>query len=127
MFEWLERRGFRDEVKVGYGLAHDDPRTIEADKCRYDACVELSRDAIASVGGEIRSQNLSGGAFVRSRVTGCYSNIAKTLSTIRDEWMPSQGLSVDAKRPVIAIYLSDPRFVVPEERKADICLPVRPT
>lgn len=126
LLAWLARRGLRDDVTVGYGLVHDDPRSTEPEKRRYDACVELSMSALAEVGGEMRAQYLPGGAFVRSRVSGGYEKISDVLSSMRDEWLPLLGLRIDRRRPVIAVYLSDPRFVPANECKADICLPVDP-
>lgn len=126
MFGWLEKQGIRDDVSVGYGLAYDNPRLTGADNCRYDACVELPRDSLVALAGEIRTQYLPGGAYVRSRVAGSYLKIAQTLATMRDDWMPKAGLALDLRRPVIAVYLSDPRHVAEDQRKADICLPVNP-
>jgi AraC family transcriptional regulator len=124
MFSWLDQRGFRNRVSVGYGLAHDDPRSVAGEDCRYDACVELGLDTLAEAGGEIRTQNLPGGAYVRSRVIGSYHAISKALVSVRDQWLPGQRFSMDKGRPVIAIYLSDPLLVAEGARKADVCLPI---
>ncbi|WP_256347557.1 hypothetical protein [Pseudomonas gingeri] len=38
----MERNGLLGEVRFGVG--HDDPQITPADKCRYDACVQVPED-----------------------------------------------------------------------------------
>ncbi len=124
MLRWLDSHGLRARTPRGYGLSRDNPRIVPAEKCRYDACIELPTDIDVSRLGHFEIQKLPGGAYARQRHVGCYSNIRTELSEMRDRWAPQQGLALDARRPLVTIFLNDPKHTPEEQLKADVCLPV---
>lgn len=124
MLAWLDETGRRSTLVCGYGLARDAPHLVGPDKCRYDACVEMPMTLTTPLPSDFGIQMLPGGAYKRERHVGSYTTIREALHRIRDDLPPGNGLAVDTRRPVVAIYLDDP-INCPEERlRSDLCVPV---
>lgn len=124
MFAWLDNFDLRKSAGRGYGLARDNPRVVGHEKCRYDACIEMPADLDPAALEHVLTQRLPGGAYARQRHVGHYENIRNVIVEMRDTWAPTAGLSIDSRRPIVTIYLSDPADVGPAQLKADVCLPV---
>lgn len=124
MFDWLESNGLRGTVNRGFGLAHDDPRSTPAERCRYDACIALPDALPATAWQQMMPQQLPGGAYHRHRHIGCHTGIGAEISHIRDRWANRSGLKIAEGRPLVEIYLDDPKFCAPELLRTDLCLPV---
>lgn len=125
VFAWLDRSGHRRSSGCGYGLMLDDPMTTAREKCRYDACIEMLVDYQDCISREFGFRRLPGGAYARRRQVGPpEGGVTRLVSTLRDDWAPENGLVIDAKRPVIEIYLDDPATTPLEKRRIDVCLPV---
>jgi AraC family transcriptional regulator len=123
LFEWLEREGLRNPAGRGFGLMRDDPRIVPPSRCRYDGCIELPPGAEHNLPRQIGIQTLPGGAYARERHVGL-SGLSDTITRLRDEWAPANGLAVDPKRPFMEIFYDDPMVVPAEERMIDVCVPV---
>lgn len=126
MADWLDRHGLRAHMPCGYGLAQDDPQTVAAELCRYDACIELPAGVQIPRDDGLPIQTLPGGAFARVRHVGPYRSVRTSITRVRDDWMPLQsGLLHDRRRPLLTIYLDDPRTKDLAKLRCDVCLPVR--
>lgn len=124
MFDWLRMHGLRGTVKRGFGMAFDDPRLVPAERCRYQACIDLPEGLPASAWANMTPQSLPGGAYLRYRHVGSHSGISSVISTIRDSWCSGSGVVLAPRRPLVEIYLDDPLFCQPEKLRTDLCLPV---
>ena len=124
MFAWLDKHGFNSSFGRGYGLARDNPNIVGADKCRYDACVELEPIFEERAIRELGVQTLPGGSYVRERRTGGY-DLYNQDSTFHAAFEVPSGLMLDDKRPVVTIYLDDPRRIAAAELRSDFCVPVK--
>ncbi len=124
MFEWLKRSGTIRSVGTGYGLLLDDPRVTDAERCRYEACVEITPEMVGLIPADFGTSRLPGGAFARTRHVGGAAGLGISISKVRKEGLPNQGLTLDPKRPIIEIYLDNPDLVAPEQQRVDICIPI---
>lgn len=122
--EWFTAR----EVDIGrvtrYGLAHDNPRAVAPEQLRYDACVEVPPDLVGEINDELRVAKLPGGAFARKRYVGPYEGISEAFTTLREEWTKAGDVVLDVRRPLLTVYLNNPRVLAPKALKADLCVPV---
>ena len=125
MFAWLNRSGLIRQVGTGYGLLLDDPRIIAPANCRYEACVELVEEARRLLPAEFSVRRLPGGAYARQRHVGGVVGLSHTISNLRSEWKPGQGVVIDSRRPVIEIYIDNPDLVPLEKQRIDVCMPVK--
>lgn len=130
-FDWLDATGLKSEVLKGYGMA----RTVRksqagsrdgksAGESIYDAClpVPLSLPHEATV--DLAFGQLPGGAYSRRRHVGAYETIPETFREMRGGFRASGALEPDLNRPLIEIYLRDPRTTSIERLKADLLMPV---
>lgn len=124
MFAWLHESGAIREVGTGYGLLLDDPRVVQPVNCRYEACVEVTDEYRSRVPESFAFRRLPGGAYARQRHVGGVKGLAQTISALRNEWVPTQGLIIDNRRPLIEIFLDHPDLVALEKQRVDICMPV---
>lgn len=124
MLGWLEKNGLHSPVGRGYGLMRDCPATTAADKCRYDACVDLNPFFEERAMRELGAQTLPGGSYLRMRNVGSYDALRTKLAGIHYAFEAPAGLKMDERRPLVTIYLDDPRRFSTDELRADICVPV---
>jgi len=124
LFSWLEHGAHHEKPGRGYGLAYDDPRQVPADVCRYSAGVHVPKNWQMGDFAFVSRQTFAGGAYLFYRNRGYYSEMGSIISALRDFWVPKNGLCFDPSRPVATFYHDDPRFTRPEERVADLCIPV---
>ena len=124
MFAWLEKTGVSSTVGRGHGLARDNPATVGAQNCRYDACVEVKPYYEERALRELGVLMLPGGSYLRKRVAGDYTEMRVTIPKLYQTFEPPTGLRFDDKRPLVVIYLDDPGRFKPEELRSDVCIPV---
>lgn len=124
IFKWLDATGMRQSVGCGWGLLLDDPKLVPADKCRYEACIEIVDGYQDKAASEFSFRRLPAGAYARRRHVGDPAGLASAIVTLRDEWAPRHGLVIDSRRPVIEVYLDDPAIVPVDKLRVDVCIPV---
>jgi len=124
MFDWLDSQCLRGRVKRGFGMAHDDPRETPPEKCRYEACIDMPELLPASAWEGLLPQRLPGGAYARYRHVGDHQAISKILHEIRGSWSSTSGVTLAKGRPLVEIYLDDPKFCDRDKLRTDLCLPV---
>jgi AraC family transcriptional regulator len=78
-----------------YGISHDDPSITSADKCRYDACVEVAPGWQGS--GTYHETTIPGGRYAVSRFEGTTADINAAWAALLSDWIPSSGLELDSR------------------------------
>lgn len=124
MLNWLDRNGLRSPVGHGYGLARDNPNIVAPEACRYDACVELDPLFEERAARELAIQTLPGGSHIRLRKKGDYADMTRTVISLHSTFEAPNGLRMDDRRPIVSIYLDDPRRIDVNDLRADLCVPV---
>jgi AraC family transcriptional regulator len=107
-----------------YGISLDDPTITAADKCRYDAGVEV-RGKI-SVPGNSQTTTIPGGQYAVTAFRGTADQIGGVWEAMLREWLPGSGMQLDA-RPFLEYYATDAGFD-PKTGvfTCDIAIPVAP-
>lgn len=124
IFDWMDLTKPDPKPDHGYGLTFDDPRKVSEPDLRYVAGVVVPSHWESCPTNKVAGQRFDGGTFLRTRIVGPYTNVGRMISSLRDQWIPKNGLVFDQKQPVLTIYRSDTRYVAPEDHVADVCLPV---
>lgn len=124
MLHWLDVNGLHSPVGRGFGLARDNPATVGPDRCRYDACVELDPIFEGRAARELALQTLPGGPYLRQRKTGDYARLTGILANLHETFEAPEGLRLDDRRPLVTMYLDDPRRFAPDDLRADLCIPI---
>jgi AraC family transcriptional regulator len=124
--DWLDHHCARGRVRRAFGIFHDNPRTTAPELLRYDACVPMLPCAELDQEGDIGRQVLPGGSWAVHTHVGSYDETGELYARLQDELVPKRGLTIDGERPLLAIYLNDPRVTRELHRRTELCIPVVP-
>lgn len=124
---WCAQQGLMQPRRRMFGITQDNPEITPADKCRYDACVELPaghalRDAAAA---GVAVQSFEGGRYACARYAGTGADIHQAWMRLYGEWLPQSGWQADDKS---CVELYDEDFVMDPATGAFncwLCVPVR--
>ena len=89
-----------------YGISHDDPDVVPAERCRYDACVHIEPgQAVADAAGGLRAftAQLPGGRYAVASLTGDNAAINAAWRWLFRQWLPDSGWQLD-DRPTFEHY-----------------------
>jgi len=121
---WCGQNGYMNPRRKMYGISQDNPEITPADKCRYDACIEV--DETFKPQGEIGVQNFGGGRYACGRFTGKPGNeVHEAWTHMFAEWLPQSGYQPD-NNPALELYEED--FVMDPKTgnfSCWLCVPVR--
>jgi len=118
---WLQTNQLDGHTCYGVGL--DDPTTTPPEQCRYDACVEVPDNFVAS--GTAQLTTLPGGRYAIADFRGHARDIGEAWMTMCGNWIPAQQLQFDA-RPSFERYVPGSR-TDPETGlfSCELCVAVR--
>jgi AraC family transcriptional regulator len=106
-----------------FGIGHDNPNVIDADKLRFDACISWD-DKTVKPEGEISSKIIDGGKYAMFLHKGAYENLKATYDEIGD-WIVESDFEV-RDLPMFEKYLNrDPRRTKPANLKTEIYVPLK--
>jgi AraC family transcriptional regulator len=119
---WMEANDLFGRPR--YGISHDEPGITAPEQCRYDACVEVPPDFVAT--GQAQITTIPGGKYAATRFRGTSAQIGEAWASMLRDWLPESGMQLDA-RPSFEYYpidvAYDPKTGVFE---CDIMIPVMP-
>jgi AraC family transcriptional regulator len=124
LLTWVEKNGLNSPVGRGYGLTRDNPARVGAENCRYDACVQVSPMFEERAMRELGVFTLPPGPYTRMRQAGGYEPIRAMMPTLHSSFEAPPELRLDDRRPIVTIYLDDPRRYHDSDLRADVCVPV---
>ena len=124
LYAWYAKCGTGTPAGRAYGLARDNPNRVGAENCRYDACIETSPLIDERALRELGLITLPGGPYARTRHVASYDLLRNSLANLHNGFAAPRDLKVDDRRPVVTIYLDDPRRMDDAKLRADVCVPV---
>lgn len=124
LYAWHAKCATGAPVGRAYGLARDNPDRVGVDSCRYDACIESTPLIDERALRELGLITLPGGPYARTRHVASYDIVRNTAASYNGGLAAPGGLKIDDRRPVVTIYLDDPRRIDDGKSRADVCVPV---
>jgi AraC family transcriptional regulator len=122
VYPWMVTNGLLGHPR--YGISHDDPSITAAEQCRYDACVEVPADFVAT--GAAFKTIIPGGRYAMLKFEGTVAEVGATWTALLRDWLPSSGMQLDA-RPCFEFYPTDSTFDAKTGVfDCEICVPVAP-
>lgn len=120
VYPWLAANDLLHQPR--YGIGHDNPSITAAEKCRYDACVEVPPGFISK--GTSFSTILPGGSYAVTHFEGTVAEIEEAWASLLRDWLPASGMQLDA-RPFFEYYSIDTTYN-PKTGvfNCDLCVPV---
>lgn len=121
---WSQAQGFGNPRHTMIGISWDNPRTTTAEKCRYDACVEIAPDY--PVSAPLAVQTIPGGAYACARFQSNAQEIGQAWEWLCTLWIAQSGYQFDT-RPCFELYPADINCMPePGVFICDLCIPVQP-
>ena len=107
-----------------YGISHDNPEVTAAERCRFDACVEVDGDWVPV--GEAQVTEIPGGRYASMAFHGDSDSIGEAWAALLRDWLPSSGWQIDG-RPTFEQYPPGGSFDQATGLfRCDIVIPVAP-
>lgn len=118
---WGAARGLIGAGTRFFGLYHDDPQSVPAEKCRADAGFTVGPDVQGD--GEVHIIDVPATRAAVLRFKGPYAEIEAPYDWLYGTWLPQSG---HEPSDMIAMeeYLNDPRSTPPSELLTDIIMPL---
>ncbi|MGD9580663.1 MAG: GyrI-like domain-containing protein [Vampirovibrionia bacterium] len=105
----------------GYGISHDDPKTVPAEKIRYDACVSYIEGIEPE--GSVGVKEITAGEYAIFLHKGPYEKLGDVYNKAYAEWLPASGKKA-RQGACFEQYLNNPKVVEPQEYLTQIHIPV---
>lgn len=122
MIEFATKHNLFGKIKARYGIAHDNPKVIESEKIRYDACIKMD-DIDITPDGDVTSKIITGGTYARFVHVGSYEGLNQTHEAVSN-WIIDSGIEL-RNMPVFHNYLDlDPRDMEPKSLRTEIYVPI---
>lgn len=129
--KWAEAKNLFGPNTLVIGIPHDNPEITPDDRSRYDACVTIPLEIVASQGG-ISVQDIAGGKYAVCRIEVSISEVNQIAEMIDGfyaewliEWLPVSGYQADDKPP-LEIYREAAGRPVSTWICMDFCIPIKP-
>ncbi len=107
------------EDAVIFGIAWDDPKFTNPDKCRYDTCIVIKNDFIINE-NYICQGNISGGKYAVVKINHTADDVKKAWEEIFPLLL-KQGCRFDKTRPIMERYSAK----MISDSYCEICVPVK--
>ncbi|MFC5703289.1 GyrI-like domain-containing protein [Cohnella faecalis] len=117
--QWAKGNNLLAESAIILGVPQDNPETTLPEKCRYDACIVISKDY--PVDDSICESELSGGTYVICKIKHTEEDIQKAWNEIF-AYLQNSGYQIDNK-PIIERYTG----VMINNDFCEICVPIKGT
>lgn len=123
MVEFVTEHDLFEKAVARYGIAHDNPRVIEEQNLRYDACLELSQSGVQEQ-GEVTKKVITSGKYALFVHEGAYEFLGETFKNIGD-WIVENGIAL-RDEPQFQKYLDlDPTGVKEKDLRTEIYVPIK--
>lgn len=127
IYRWASARDLVGPGTLVLGIPYDNPDITPEDRCRYDACITIPQEIVASQ-GIVGIQDIPGGKYAVCRIEVGASEahrLSEVIEHLYDylygEWLPGSGYQADDKPP-LELY-PEP---VSTQICVDYCIPVKP-
>jgi AraC family transcriptional regulator len=123
---WASDRDLVDPNTLLIGIPYDNPDITPVDRRRYDACVTIPKEIIASQGA-IGIQDIHGGKYAICRIDVGGSEvhrIGEIVDRLYGQWLPGSGYQADDKPP-LEIYRATVGKPAGTWICMDYCIPVK--
>ena len=123
VWDWADAAGLAGQMEGIYGIALDDPASVDGDALRYDACFALGDTPMPPA--PLRIVALPGGPHAALRHYGSYDGLEAADQWLVGDWLIRSGHE-PADAPLYHHFHNDPDETPEAELITDILLPLRP-
>jgi len=118
MEKWAMSNGLINEQSIILGIAHDNPKIVEPENCRYDICLVISNDYCIS-DDYISDGSILGGKYAVFKIRHTAEEVQKAWLAIFPELF-KKGHQLDESRPILERYKTE----MVKNHFCEICVPI---
>ncbi|MDS0526103.1 GyrI-like domain-containing protein [Clostridium sp. SHJSY1] len=116
--DWAKSKNLFNDESIIFGIAQDDPKVTQAENCRYDACIVVSKDYIIT-DDYIKESTLIGGKYAVFKINHTAEAVQKAWGDIFHELLIN-GYEFDKSRLIMERYI----VKMVNNHFCEICVPV---
>lgn len=116
--KWAQSNNLLNEQSIILGIAYDNPKLVEPEKCRYDTCLVLSNDYCIN-DDYISKGSIPGGMYAVFKIVHTAEAVQKAWNEIFTELF-KHNYQLDETRPILERY----RAKLLKEHYCEICVPI---
>jgi AraC family transcriptional regulator len=124
MRAWIALHNIPRPLPRGIGFIRDNPDRTGPFLRRYDACIDLTPGLDIDYHAGVGRQTLPGGTFAVYTHVGPHRELREAFQVMKHDALRDRGLSLDADRQFMEIYLDDPGVVPVGECRTELCVPI---
>ncbi|MBL0387775.1 GyrI-like domain-containing protein [Tumebacillus sp. ITR2] len=122
--QWAVKNGLFPPQQSFIGISLDDPATVEAHACRYDACVTVPPGFDRESHPEVKFQTLDGGLYALCQFYDTADQLGGVFQMMFGQWLPASEYVADA-RPCLEFCMNNPADDPEGKVKVDLYIPVQ--
>ncbi|OEU67377.1 MAG: transcription activator effector-binding protein [Desulfovibrio sp. S3730MH75] len=119
---WAGPKGLFNEKTRSFGVYHDNPMEVPAEKLRSEACITVDNEIANSDG--IKFKDVNGGKYAVAVLLGPYDQLADKWMEFYMKWLPESGEEY-RDEPCYEQYLNSPNVTKPEQLVTLLLLPLK--
>ena len=116
--KWAKANGLLNEQSIILGIAHDNPKLVEPEKCSYDTALVISDDYCIS-DDYISEGSILGGKYAVFKISHTAEEVQKAWLAIFPELF-KKGHQQDETRPILERYKAE----MVKNHYCEICVPI---
>lgn len=116
--KWAMEKGLLTESAILFGIPQDNPQTTVPEKCRYDACIAITKDE--QIDDLVCESEIDGGDYVIFTIKHTAEEVQRAWTEIFPA-IHNMGYQIDNK-PILEKYSGD----MLKNDFCEICVPIIP-
>jgi AraC family transcriptional regulator len=123
LMRWAGARDLWTADRVCLGVAHDDPRVTDPDKCRYDAGIVVPAGFAGDA--QVNLTQVGAGKYATADFAGTAQDIGPCWDRLFSGWLPESGYQ-PGDGPSLEIYRGEAVDWKTGAFRCELCLPIKP-
>lgn len=107
------------------GMSLDDPAVVEADACRYDACITLPVGFAKELRSDVQFKTLPGGLYAVFPFYGGVEEFGGHYQNVFSKLLPASEFVADGQRHCLEYSMNNPMEDPERKSKVDLYVPVQ--
>jgi len=121
---FVREHDLRTKVIRAIGYYMDDPADVASEHIRYTACIDVGANPPCDPAQAIHEEMFPGGVYASLDYKGETSGVGRVFSQLKRQWLPSQPVELDSKRPFLEIYDTSNSLSYHGDFAAELGIPV---
>ncbi|GKT27233.1 GyrI-like domain-containing protein [Aduncisulcus paluster] len=126
--KWADKEGLMQKQTSIYGIARDNPDTVDPQDCRYDCCIPVTDEFIIKnkniINGDKKTEDvhsafLEGGKYAVFEIDHTAEALQEAWNVIFDK-LKEKNLTYDTSRPILERY----REEIVAVHACELCVPI---